>query len=459
MASLKLRGLSKRFGETVALDGVDLDVNDGEVLAIVGENGAGKSTLMNVIAGLYRPVAYIRQELSLFPHLSVAENVLIGIEPSRFGFIQRDRMIERTQTMLTAFGRSEISPQALVRDLPPAARQVVEICRALAADARLILMDEPTSSLQRADVERLFEAIRTLRQQDISIIYVSHFLEEVREIAQRIVVLRDGKNVWSGKPDEITDDQLITHMVGRSITHDLMAARSSATLGEVILEASIQAEPTVHHAGFKLHRGEVLGIAGLVGSGRTELIKSLYGLLPITHGNMSIAGAAVMRPWRSPSHSIRRGLGYLSEDRVIEGMIPHLSVRDNITMTRPRNRDAARWITALNIRPRDPFRSMRSLSGGNQQKVLLARLLHQDADVLLLDEPTRGIDVGTKAEIYRLIRELAAQGKGILMVSSYLPELFGVCDSLAVMSRGRLSDTRPITAWTPDSILQIAIGR
>ena len=458
MASLKLRGLDKRFGETIALDGVDLDVHDGEVLAIVGENGAGKSTLLNMIAGLYQPMAYIRQELSLFPHLSVAENVLIGMEPSRFGFIQRDHMIERTRAMLAAFGRSEISPYALVRDLPPAARQVVEICRALAADARLILMDEPTSSLQRADVERLFEAIRMLSRQGISIIYVSHFLEEVREIAQRIVVLRDGKNVWSGQPAEISDDELITQMVGRSMTHE--PARSNpATLGEVILEAAIQADPAVRHAAFKLHRGEVLGIAGLVGSGRTELIKSLYGLLPITRGVMSIAGAAITAPRQSPAHSIRRGVGYLSEDRVIEGMIPHFSIRDNVTITRPQDRDAARWITALNIRARDQFSSIRSLSGGNQQKVLFARLLHQDADVLLLDEPTRGIDVGSKAEIYRLIRQLAAQGKAILMVSSYLPELFGVCDSLAVMSRGRLSETRPITAWTPDSVLQIAIGR
>jgi ribose transport system ATP-binding protein len=287
---------------------------------------------------------------------------------------------------------------------------------------------------------------------------VSHFLEEVREIAQRIVVLRDGKNVWSGKPDEIRDDELITHMVGRSITADITAQRNPAVFDEVILEASIQANPVIRHATLKLHRGEVLGIAGLVGSGRTELIKSLYGLLPITQGSMSIAGTALTRR-RSPAYSISRGLGYLSEDRVIEGMIPHLSVRDNVTMTRPQDRDAARWIAALNIRPRDQFRSIRSLSGGNQQKVLLARLLHQDADVLLLDEPTRGIDVGTKAEIYRLIRDLAAQGKGILMVSSYLPELFGVCDSLAVMSRGRLSETRPISEWTPDSVLQIAIGR
>jgi ribose transport system ATP-binding protein len=468
MPSLHISGLRKRFGETVALDGVDLEMTSGEVLAIVGENGAGKSTLMNIIAGVYpadagriqlanRRVSYIRQELSLFPHLSVAENVLIGMEPARWGFIQSQQMIERTRELLAAFGRPEISPDTRVRGLSPAARQVVEICRALASDARLILMDEPTSSLQRAGVERLFDAIRKLCERGISVIYVSHFLEEVREIANRIVVLRDGKTVWTGETTSVSDDDLITHMVGRPLTTDFRhAARAGA--GETALEANdLEALPTVRHASFKLRRGEILGIAGLVGSGRTELVRAIFGLAPLSGGELKIFGETITNVTTSPRHSIRRGLGYLSEDRSIEGVIPHLSISDNITITRPRDRNAAKWIAKLKIRTADPSSSIRSLSGGNQQKALLARLLHQQADILLLDEPTRGIDIGSKAEIYEAIRGLAGDGKAILMVSSYLPELFEICDKLAVMSRGRLSDALPISDWTPETVLQAAV--
>jgi ribose transport system ATP-binding protein len=463
MKALTLRGIHKRFGVTVALAGVDLEVAAGEVLAIVGENGAGKSTLLNVIASALEPdegvvtlaaagVAYIRQELSLFPHLTVAENVLMGREPARFGVIDRRAMTVRTRALLDEFGRPEIDPDETVGRLPPAGRQVVEICRALAADARVILMDEPTSSLERADVDRLFASIRKLCARGMAVVYVSHFLEEIREIAAGGVVLRDGRSVWAGRLEEITDDDLIRHMIGRPVEAVFPAGETRAS-GEVVLAAG-----SIANATFELRRGEILGIAGLVGSGRTELLRSLFGLDAIGRGELTVRGERVEARHLDAIGSIRRGLGYLSEDRRVEGLFPHLSVRENLTMTRLEGRDIERWVERLRIKAGSLEDAIVTLSGGNQQKVLLARLLHQGAEILLLDEPTRGIDVGTKAEIYDLIRALAREGKAIVLVSSYLPELFGVCDQLAVMNRGRLSAARPIGAWTPDTVLEAAIG-
>ncbi len=461
--ALSLRGIRKRFGVTVALDGVDLEAAAGEVLAVIGENGAGKSTLLNIVARSLQPdeceivleapgIAYIRQELSLFPHLSVAENIFMGREPARWGVIDREAMNARTRVLLAEFGRPEIGPEDVVGRLSPASRQVVEICRALAADARVILMDEPTSSLERGDVDRLFAAIRKLCARGIAVLYVSHFLEEIREIARRAVVLRDGRSVWTGELGDIADDGLIRHMIGRPIETVFAPAEPHAP-GEVVLSVRSLANAT-----FELRRGEILGIAGLVGSGRTELLRALFGLQPAGPGNLRIGDEQLDARRLSARASIERGLGYLSEDRRVEGLFPHLSVRENLSITRLRGGDIRGWIERLRIKAADLEDPVGTLSGGNQQKVLIARLLHQGASILLLDEPTRGIDVGTKAEIYELIRGLAREGKAILMVSSYLPELFGVCDHLAVMHRGRLSEVRPIASWTPDSVLEAAIG-
>lgn len=460
---MMLRGVRKRFGGTVALDGVDLEVAQGEALAVIGENGAGKSTLLNIVAGALDPdegevllggarVAYIRQELALCPHLTVAENIHLGLEPSRWGVIDREARASRTRALLDEFGRPEIRSDEIVGGLSPASRQVVEICRALARDARLILMDEPTSSLERADVDRLFGSIRKLCARGVAVVYVSHFLEEVREIADRAVVLRDGRSVWTGPLSQIDDDGLIQHMIGRPV-EGVQGPSGSRSRGEVLL-----AVDGVRNASFELSRGEILGIAGLVGSGRTELLRALFGLDATTAGTISLRGQRIASRELSACGSIGRGLGYLSEDRAVEGLFPHLSVRENLTMTRIGERDTDGWIGRLRIRVADVDGPISSLSGGNQQKVLLARLLHQRADVLFLDEPTRGIDVGARAEIYELIRSLAGEGKGIIMVSSYLPELFGVCDHLAVMTRGRLGEVRPIEAWTPANVLEAAIG-
>jgi ribose transport system ATP-binding protein len=355
-----------------------------------------------------------------------------------------------------------------VGTLPLAAQQVVEICRAIAARARIVLMDEPTSSLQRDDVAHLFTLIRRLRAEGLGIIYISHFLEEVREIADVFTVLRDGSSVAHGPIGSVTNADLVAHMVGRSVDQ-LFPSRGQAP-GESVLEVKdLAAPPVVSQATFTLRRGEILGIAGLMGSGRTEMVRALFGLAPVASGTVRIAGVTA-GPAETPSRRIAQRVGYLSEDRKGEGLAMPMSVADNLTMTGfsacasrgwlnlSQQRSATRrWIGDLGIKAGGPDLPVRTLSGGNQQKVALGRLLFQDADVLLLDEPTRGVDIGSKAQIYEAIAQAARSGKAVLMISSYLPELFGLCDQLAVMSRGRLSPVRPIAEWTPERVLHAAI--
>ena len=316
----------------------------------------------------------------------------------------------------------------------------------------------------------LFRSL-SIPQDDVCVVYISHFLEEVREIADSYIVLRDGKNVASGKIGDVRDDELIAKMVGRPVDL-LFPERLRHPSGEPVLEVSrLSAPPSVKDASFELHRGEVLGIAGLMGSGRTEMIRAIFGLAPAESGTISIGGRQEDASSARAARRISQGVGYISEDRQGEGLALALAIADNITMTRMsafsrlgwisrrRQRDQAqKWANRLAIRARDVMEKVRRLSGGNQQKVALARLLHQDVEILLVDEPTRGIDIGSKAQVYCLIESLAEQGKAVLMVSSYLPELFGMCDRLAVMSRGCLSETRAIDAWTPESVMQAAIG-
>jgi ribose transport system ATP-binding protein len=492
--ALRLSGIVKRFGATVALDRADLQVQPGEVHALLGENGAGKSTLLAVLGGLLRPeagtlerdgvpyaprsprdardrgIALIHQELSLFPHLSVAENVLVGVEPRSHGLLDREEARRRTREVLAQFGHPEIDPDTRVSRLPIAARQVVEICRAIAGQARVVLMDEPTSSLQRADVDRLFALIRRLADAGVAIVYISHFLEEAREVARAWTVLRDGRSVASGSLDSVTNDELIAHMVGRTVDTRFPRRQSAPSEGVELEVRGLAATPAVRDASFSLRRGEVLGVFGLMGSGRTEMVRALFGLDPTAVGRVTRRGRG--GPARStPARRLAQGLGYLSEDRKGEGLALPLSVADNVTLTRfsscsrlgvldPRRQreQAEERARELNVKMRGPEQAVRTLSGGNQQKVALARLLHQEAEVLLLDEPTRGIDVASKAQIYEAIGAAATRGKAVLMVSSYLPELLGVCDRLAVMSRGRLGPARPVGEWTPQSLMEEAIG-
>jgi ribose transport system ATP-binding protein len=493
---LSLSSISKRFGPTIALDGVNLNLHQGEVHALIGENGAGKSTLMNVIAGSLRAdegtmqidgkpyspanpldarlngIALIHQELSLCPHLSVAENILMGIEPSQAGWLNREKLFARTNEVLRTFHHPDIRPDKRVSDLSVAARQIVEISRALAARARIILMDEPTSSLQRDDVSQLFTLIRKLSAEGITVVYISHFLEEVRQIADRFTVLRDGRSVANGSISSITDDELIAKMVGRS-QQTLFPKRSPAaeTAERILTVRNLVRPPLLKDASFELRRGEILGIAGLMGSGRTPLLRTIFGLERPESGTVTVNKKILAGGRNPPAMRLIEGLGYLSEDRKGEGLALNLSVADNTTVTKFSTCSRFGWIdlaqqrdqteklvTALKVKTHNVKQPVGALSGGNQQKVIVARLLHQNADILLLDEPTRGIDIGSKAQVYETIAECAAQNKAVLMVSSYLPELFGMCDRLAVMSRGRLSEARSIDEWTPESVLQAAIG-
>jgi ribose transport system ATP-binding protein len=485
-ALLRMKGVRKRFGATVALDGVDLAVNSGEVLALVGENGAGKSTLMKILSGAhvpdegrmwlegqtYRPrdplearrrgVAMIYQELSLAKDLSVSENILLGMEPTWGPLLRRAEMKRRAVEATAQLGRPDIGPATRLEKLSLAQQQLVEIGRAICIGCRVLVLDEPTSSLTRSDIRHLFEMVRRLKTRGMAVIYISHFLEEVREISDRFVVLRDGRSVGGGSTAATETRQVISMMVGRSV--DELYPRSARRAGEVILEVKHLAGPSRPvDASLSLHRGEVVGIAGLIGAGRTELLRSVFGLEPITRGEVRIA--AYVGP-ASPARRWAQKVGMLSEDRKSEGLALGMSIADNLTMTRlgwlvnPASQaaQARRWIERLNIRCRSPRQAVSDLSGGTQQKVAVARLLHHDVDVFLLDEPTRGIDVGSKAEIYRLIDELACRGKAILMVSSYLPELLGVCDRIAVMCKGRLVRSAPVDQTDEHQIMLEATG-
>lgn len=491
-ALLDMEDISKAFGSTEALRGVHLEVRPGEVHALVGENGAGKSTLVKVLAGAVRPdagrmlldgrpyrprdplearaagVAMIYQELSLAPDLSVEENILLGAEPTRFGFVRRGEMRRRAHEALELLRHPDIHPARRAGELGISARQLVEVARALAARARIVVMDEPTSSLSRADAEVLFGVIRRLRERGVSVIYISHVLEEIREVSDRFTVLRDGRAVAAGETALTPIRGIVRHMVGRELTE--VYRRAPHEIGEVVLDLSdLAGQPLPREANLELRRGEILGIAGLVGAGRTELVRTVFGLAPVRSGQVRVKG--VTTTGRPPARMVGLGVGCLSEDRKGEGLAPDLSVAENLTLSRlrPYRRwgllsrrrvasAATEWIRRLGIRTRGPNDSIPSLSGGNQQKVALARLLHQQADVLLLDEPTRGIDVGSKADIYALMGELAGQGRAVLWVSSYLPELLGICDTLAVMHRGRLSPKRPVAEWTPEAVMTVATG-
>jgi ribose transport system ATP-binding protein len=488
---LEMTGVEKSFGATRALDGVDFRVEPGEVHALIGENGAGKSTLMKTLAGvhaadagtmqvdgeIYQPsgplearrrgVAMIYQELALAPQLSVEANILLGVEPLRGPRLDHARARRLAREALETLGHAEIDPAKRVEELPIGAQQLVEIARALVTDAKIIVLDEPTSSLGAADVDKLFEVIRTLARRGVSVVYISHFLEEVERIADSFTVLRDGRSVGSGTIGEVSIGRIVEWMVGRSV--DELFPRTPHAIGETVLElAGLASGSGLDSAGLKLRRGEILGIAGLIGAGRTELLRAVFGLDEIRAGRVRLA--AFEGP-ASPAARLSQGMGFLSEDRKREGLALSLAVEENLTLSRLEpfvrhgwldrgalSRAAAEWIDKIGVRSAGPKAPIGSLSGGNQQKVQLARLLHHDCDVLLLDEPTRGIDVASKVTIYEWIGRLAAEGKAVLFVSSYIPELLGVCDSIAVMHRGRLGSARPAAQWDERAIMLAATG-
>lgn len=495
---LSMRRVHKHFGATQALAGVDFDVAPGEVHALVGENGAGKSTLMKVLSGAhpldrgqmfldekpYRPrnpldarrrgVTMIYQELSLAPHLSVMENILLGVEPIAGPFVRWSEMKRRAVDALAQVGLGDLPPETPIRKLSVAQQQMVEIARAVAVKCRVLVLDEPTSSLTQRDTEKLFSLIARLKADGLAIVYISHFLEEVQEVSDRFTVLRDGKSVGSGKTATTTSEEIVAQMVGRQV--DELYPRSTRQPGPEVLQLSELAGLTSpDSASLTLHRGEILGIAGLVGAGRTELLRTIFGLDSVRSGRVSVG--TYVGP-ASPSRRWAQKVGLVSEDRKNEGLALNLSIANNITLPRLKGLGppglvtpaqqataSAHWIKQLAVRCTSPHQSVNALSGGNQQKVALARLLHAEVDVLLLDEPTRGIDVGSKAQIYQLLDQLACgdsarghKGKGILLISSYLPELLGICDRIAVMHRGRLSPARPVDTWNEHALMMVATG-
>lgn len=498
---LTMKGISKRFGATRALQDVELEVYPGQVLALIGENGAGKSTLMKVLSGAHPPdagsmrlagkpyapagpqeargagIGMIYQELNLADDLSVEDNIMLGRERGRFGigghfgmgcFEILDRAAQRkmVRAVLDQLGHPGLRPDTLVRELSVALQQLVEIARAMIVQARVLVFDEPTSSLTGQDAKQLFRVIRNLRDSGLGIVYISHFLEEVREICDRYSVLRDGKSVGHGELKDVREDEIVAMMVGRTV--DELFPNVAHESGEVLLTLEHLSGPkTPTDVSLQVRRGEILGISGLVGAGRTELLRCLAALDPVRSGKIRVGR---MEPAPTPRARIQAGLGLVSEDRKGEGLAQSQSITDNITYSRlepysrlgmlalGRRRQAVEgWMRRLRVKARSQEQAIESLSGGNQQKVALARVMHQGADILLLDEPTRGIDVGTKSEIYRLMGELAAAGKAILFVSSYLTELLEVCDRIAVMARGEIRAVRPVEDWTEEAIMRVAV--
>jgi ribose transport system ATP-binding protein len=490
-ALLRMSRVSKSFAATRALSDVSLEARAGEVLALIGENGAGKSTLMKILSGALAPdsgqmeldgrayaprgphaarlagVAMIYQELNLAPDLNVVENVMLGQEQHRLGLVRREEQRRRVREALAQLDRADLPLDVPVGRFSVADQQVVEIARALVIEAKVIVFDEPTSSLTQHDVENLFRVIDRLKRSGIAVIYISHFLQEIRRVADRYVVLRDGAVAGQGALAFTSESQIVSLMVGRQV--DDLFPTVPHTPGDVILSlGGLAGREMPRDVSLELRRGEILGLAGLVGAGRTELLRCLLALDPVRAGTIRVRGNL---PRATPRARISAGLGLVSEDRKSEGLAQRESIADNVTYSRlapysrlgwlslRRRRAAVRdWMRQLSIKARGPEQLVEHLSGGNQQKVALARVLHQDADVLLLDEPTRGIDVGTKSEVYRLMAALAAEGKAIIFVSSYFTELLAVCDRVAVMARGRLRAIRPACEWTNESVLSCALG-
>jgi ribose transport system ATP-binding protein len=497
MASLlETRGLTKSYAGPVLVN-VDFDLQAGEIHALVGENGAGKSTLCNIVAGLRLPdkgemrlddVAYaplnkraaeaagiriVLQELSLINNLTIAENLFLGHLPHRGGWIRRVHLDEQAHRALGRVGLAELNPDLLVNDLGVGQKQLVEIAAGLSQECRLLILDEPTAALTATDAERLFFQIRKLRDSGVGIIYVSHHLEEVLELADRISILRDGRMVTTRGRGEISIDEMIRFMVGRTLDEQASLAQRR-TAGPLLLRVqNLSAPPRVKEIGFDLHEGEILGFAGLMGAGRTETMRAIFGADPRATGTIFLRGKDVSAQLRSPKAAVRLGVGFLTEDRKSQGLLLPKPLRMNVTLARLNDelrgsmgwlrRDkeieaSEIWARNLAIRCSSIEQTAGNLSGGNQQKVVLARWLYRDCSLLICDEPTRGIDVGAKFEIYRLLDQLAARGKGIIVVSSDLKELLAICDRIAVLSAGRLVKIFGRGEWTEDLIMAAAFS-
>lgn len=487
---LEMVGITKRFPGVLALDGVSFDLRGGEVHALVGENGAGKSTLMKILNGALQAdagqirldgqpvrianptaaarlgIAMIYQELCLAPHLTVGENLFLGREPLRAGLVDFRALHARAQHYLDDL-QCGVSSRQKVRDLGIAGQQMVEIAKALSQNARFLVMDEPTASLSEAETQRLFQRIRALREAGVGIAYISHRLEEVLEIADRVTVLRDGKVVAAGLPVSATSiPDLVRLMVGREIKQ--VYPKREPKIGEEILRVEgLSRPPALRDVSFSLRRGEILGLGGLMGAGRTELARALFGADQPTAGRIFIEGRQVRI--NSPQDAIAAGIALLPEDRKRDGLALGLPLRANVTLPslwrvlvrglvslRRERQVAGDLARRVDIRAASVDQLVRNLSGGNQQKVVVAKWLLTQARVFIFDEPTQGIDVGAKAEVYRLIEELADQGAGIILISSYLPELLALADRVLVLCRGRVTGELSRSEATQERVLELA---
>ena len=488
---LEMRGITKSFPGVQALRGVDLDLRAGEVLALLGENGAGKSTLIKVLAGAHRPdagiirwngiettladpvqaqrlgIAVIYQEFNLIPALSVRENIFLGRERTTGGFLRRDQEQRQARALFERIG-VEIDPEASCLHLTVAQQQVVEIAKALSQQARLIVMDEPSATLTPPEVERLFTIIRDLQARGIAVLYISHRLEEIFTIADRVTVLRDGQHIATLRRDQVSREQLIELMVGRRLDQEF-PPRLVVLGSEKVTVRTLSRGRKVRQVSFSIRRGEVLGLTGLVGAGRTELARLLFGADQPDSGSIELDGNRVHL--RNPREAIRAGIGLLTEDRKAQGLVLGQSVRENFGLPnlfrferwgflrqREEQQACARYVQSLGIKISHQEQPAKNLSGGNQQKVVLAKWLERNCDVILFDEPTRGIDVGAKFEVYLLINQLAAQGKAILMISSELPEILGMSDRILVMHEGRISgEITDVAHATQEQIMDLAM--
>ena len=490
---VELSMIAKQFGGVQALRGVDLKLLPGEVHALVGENGAGKSTLVKILAGIHRPdagvmkvggevvelrspiqaqalgIAVVQQEPMMFPDLDVAENVFMGRHPrDRFGRVEWKRMYQEVDQLLASLDVS-LSSHTPVQGLSVAEQQLVEIAKALSLQARVLVLDEPTAALSSHEVDELFAIVKQLRERRVAILFVSHRLEEVFTLADRLTVFRDGTHIITAPVSEMTTEAIIKYMVGRELSN--LYPKSEAKIGEVVLEVRHLTRPGVFaDVSFQLRRGEILGFAGLVGAGRTEVARVLFGIDQAESGETWLKGKQVRI--RSPQQAMEYGIAYVPEDRHQQGLVMNFSIASNITLAilqlvsrlglldpRREQKIASEYSSRLRVRSSGVGQVVSALSGGNQQKVVLGKWLATNPSVLILDEPTRGIDVGAKAEVHRIISELAASGLAIILISSELPEVLAMADRVLVLHEGRITGTFPRSEATQERVMFAATGQ
>ncbi len=486
---VRLQGVSKQFPGVLAVDDVSLDIYPGEVHVVAGENGAGKSTLMKLLSQVERPtkgtiivdgqpvhfsgphyaqsigIAMVYQEFALAPHLSIAQNLFLGREPNRMGIIDQRSELRQARELLQRVAL-HIDPRRTVASLSVAEQQLVEIAKALAIDARLVIMDEPTAALTGQEIDELFDVIRSLTAKGIAVLYISHRLDEIFRIADRVTVMRDGQVVATLPRADLDEKKLIRLMVGRDIAN--LYPKPETTIGEVVLRVEgLSRARVLHDCSFEVRAGEILGFAGLIGAGRTELARAVFGADRIDAGTIWLEGRKLRI--KSPDDAIKAGIGYLTEDRKRDGLAMTLGIDQNITLVNlpvfsgiinlsQEKRIALRARDQLNIRTPSIQRRVNLLSGGNQQKVIVARWLETRARVLFFDEPTRGIDVGAKAEMFDLIGRLAAEGRAIVLISSYLPELINMCDRILVLHEGHIAGVLEREQFSEERIIAMATG-